>query len=254
MGKRFVLTYAGEQYLFWLNRLNNVQEDMLKEMHELANAEEGRIRVGIPLSGSDMLVSEILPAFYKRYPKVAVEIHQAQSKTLRSMLGEGSVDYIIVPDRYLNGEMVAERLGEIHMALALAANHPAIEKTVKKEGFRYLWLDLRELKNERFLVPSENPDTFHILERVPDEYGFKPYIVRQTRHFSSTLVNCVANGLGVTFCSDLFLIKRVEKGELCMLSYGERSFYHYLVIAHHKNHYVDSAAEYFIQLCKGVYK
>ncbi len=254
MGKRFVLTYAGERYLAWLKRINSIENDMLLEMGELANAQAGRIRVGIPRSGSERIVNDILPEFYAAFPKMAVEIIVSHSKRLRESLAEGRVDYIFIPDRYLSGIMKSEYLRDIHAVVALPYAHPAVEKAVLREEFKYPWIDLRELKDERFLAPEKNSDTFGVLSAMNERWGFEPYIVHQTEYFSSTLVNCVAKGLGVAFCTDQFVLGHMERGELSVLSYGDRSFYHELVIAYHKNHYVDKAARCFIELCKKAYK
>lgn len=67
VGKKFVLTYPGERYLYWQERMLALRENMDEEMDGLANARRGRLRVGLQVSDSKLMLRCVLPVFIRNF-------------------------------------------------------------------------------------------------------------------------------------------------------------------------------------------
>ncbi len=75
-GNRFVLSYAGERYLAWAEQMDALEEMMLREMRELADHRQGKIRIGTQSFVSGLFTDRILPDFYQKYPRVCVSLSE----------------------------------------------------------------------------------------------------------------------------------------------------------------------------------
>lgn len=248
VGKRFVLTYAGERYLNWQRKIKLLQDDMRAELYDIAGAKEGRIRFGLHSTEGVFFAENILPKFYEKYPNVDVELTQKKNWELRSMLENQMLDFALINDGELNADFTTQHVVEVEQVVLVAKNHPLVEFAQYRPGFRYLWIDGNLLKNERFLIPSG--DRLGVRNSITQLYGYIPNVTLQTDTFCETLLRCVEQGLGITISTDFYMKVSSANYKLTPLSYGEEPVKRNTVLAYHKNHYVDKASQYLIDLCK----
>lgn len=252
VGKRFVLTYAGERYLSWLKKIETVNNEMNLEMSDLAHSRQGRLRVGVQLSGSDHLIYDILPTFYHKFPQILVDIYEESSGTICRMLEDNELDIAIIPDNELSENIHSLPLTRNHRVLIAPPDHPLLEKSYPKEGYPYLWVDYENFQNESFVAPFSIQRSYGIFQDLTDEYHFHPKIVAHLKNLSSIL-KCVYSGIGLTLSPDHIVKSNLAHKDLLFFSYSKKSFINNLVIAHHKDHYLDHSTTYFIELWKSIY-
>ena len=238
VGKRFVLTYAGERYLEWMTKISNLNEEMLSEMQDLSNSNTGCIRIGIQLSGVDFLVGIVLPQFYHKYPNIKIELFEDTSTNLRKMLEDNYLDFALIPKETESPNLVLISLAENHQVIVVPTSSHLIEEASVRNGFPYPWIDLNCCRNERFIAPFSTQDAYRPYEQIYADYGYKPNIVCQTKDVGTILI-AVSNGIGIALSQDLIVKSNKNTADLHLLSFGKKPLMNSFVLAYHKYHHLD---------------
>jgi len=254
VGKQFILTYAGERYLEWRSRILTLEQSMQMELQAIATQKSGRIRIGVQLTGSDFLVSNIFPAFQEKYPHTKLELYEDTSGNIKKMLDESKLDYAILPWQRTDMNLKTIPLAHSNVVLVLPKSRCDLrEKAVNKEGFPYPWMDLKNVREELFIAPFEDQEAYQFFSQIKREYDFNPHIIMQTRYIN-TILNCVKNGLGLTITTDqtVHINKDGANVELCC--FGDGASAQDLVLLYHKNHFLDTASKFLISLCQSYFE
>lgn len=70
VGKEFVPTAAGEQYIVRLKEIQLIERELEEEMRSYANLTSGILQIGIQASFIEVLFRDVIPAFEKQLPGV----------------------------------------------------------------------------------------------------------------------------------------------------------------------------------------
>lgn len=63
IGKRFVLTAAGEYYVGRCKEIETIQKEITIQMERFSSMSHGMIRIGVQPSFSDLVLKDIIPSF-----------------------------------------------------------------------------------------------------------------------------------------------------------------------------------------------
>lgn len=252
IGKRFVLTYAGERYLKWMRQIMGTQKEMQKELRDIAAAKCGRIRFGVQTSGIEYIVQEVLPAFYEQYPQVKVEMYEDTSRNLRWRLEDSFLDFAIIPGVEDTPALNRILLAKSHRVLVLPKEYPLIRQAHAREGFTYPWIQASLLEHECFIAPFDTQNAYQVFSVFQNHCGFSPNIVFQTKNFG-TLIKCVKSGIGVTISEDHIVKAARLDNEVEMLSFGDTDDAEMLQVCYLKDHYIDQATRTMIKLILDIY-
>lgn len=248
-GKRLILTYAGERYLYWIEKMQTVQTDMDAEFLNITTGSSGRIRIGIMLDDVAVLTQRILPRFYCEFPDVRVEVYEKQNKELRKMLEDHELDFAILHEHKVSDSCVKHALAPIYPILVTSKANDLRKVAVKKIGFPYLWLSYDALKKEKFIIPFEEMDAYQRFEEFKSECGFMPQVILQSQnvHLQASFLE-KHNAL---LCSYDQLVKNnFNMSALQLFSYGSIQIPQYLILAYQKDHHFDRAGQRMLQLCE----
>lgn len=86
------LTPAGVKYMEAAKHILTINANLAKEIAEINQEDHGKIRFGIPVQRGMLVLPKLLPAFYRLYPHVDVEIHEQGSGLMENMILDGTVD------------------------------------------------------------------------------------------------------------------------------------------------------------------
>lgn len=253
IGKKFVLTYAGKRYLDWLKKMSQLQKEMDDELRDIVSSTRGLIRLGVQMSGVGYLVNDVLPRFYEQYPGIKIELYEDTSNGLKKLLDDNLLDFAIISENQKNENLSYNFLANNHRVLVVPADHFLFQYAVTKQGFFYPWVDFSLLKNERFIAPFKNQETYHFFEQIPREYGFSPNIILQTRDFG-TMIQCVEKRIGITITMDQIIKANCRSMDVHLLSFGKSCEKETkLQIYYQKKHYISAAASTLIHLIQSAY-
>lgn len=253
IGKKFVLTYSGERYLYWQTRIHHTQENMNEELADLARARRGRIRIGFQLSDSKIMTKYVLPVFNKEFPDVRLEFYEDSSRIIRGLLEDGVIDIAILFDYKLSDRVEKRVLTPSNRVIVVPKGSPIEQKAVIRKDFPYPWIDLELLKKEKFIVPIPNQFISRTFDEFQEECGFKLSVSVQAK-FLETRLACVAQGLGITYADDHVIVANFLPNQLALLSYGKSNYVEKRVIAYGKEHYLSAAHYRLIALYEEAYE
>lgn len=116
----FAPTAAGEAYYRYAKKAMRVELEMKEEMKDAISGQTGSITVGIHLSRAGMVLSEILPAFWKKCPRVGVEVRNGITLQMEKELADGTVDVVFAINPSHNAETNVIVLNEERMFLSIS--------------------------------------------------------------------------------------------------------------------------------------
>src|SRR5262249_60219646 len=122
------LNSPGEQLLHHLQPVMGAMNDALDGMNEFRDTPRGRLRLSVARAAASMIIGPLLPAFFKEYPDIALEIVTDDSD---ADIVHERVDAGIRIGEWIGKDMIAVRLLEEVRILTVAspayvAAHPTV--------------------------------------------------------------------------------------------------------------------------------
>ncbi|MCD8222788.1 MAG: LysR family transcriptional regulator [Clostridiales bacterium] len=195
-----ILTFAGERYYHMACQILKIYEDFEMEISDINDLKTGRIHIGITNHLGTLILPKVLPRFQELYPNVEVKITEETTTRLEQMLMASELDFAFThtpPAEYAHPQLRYDSMGWDPFVIVLNKKHPLIDQAVLKNGYAYPVLDLKLLKNERFLMLPPSQRIRQITDNALAKAGIHPDIYLTMRNFES--VQALASvGVGVT--------------------------------------------------------
>jgi LysR family transcriptional regulator for metE and metH len=212
VGKRMMLTPAGERVLRSADEVLEAIERTEASIRRLSGADRGLLR----LSTQCYTCYHWLPAFLKRYrrahPKVDVRIDADATADPMAHLIDGRLDVAIVSDPVRERRLVARSIFADEMVIIVDPRHPLAGKAFVRAG---------DLAAETLLMYSPK-DESTIYQLLAGE-GVVPAHV-QVIQLTEAIVELVKAGLGVAFLARWAVEPHVKAGTLRALPYTRRGY------------------------------
>jgi LysR family transcriptional activator of glutamate synthase operon len=195
-GRNVQLTPVGKLFLSRVESIMTELEKAVNEIHEFLDPEAGEIRIGFPHSVVLNLLPSVVAAFRKDHPNVKFVLKQGTYNSLIRDVTRGDIDLAFIspfPEshEYVTGEiLLTEELFAI-----LPPNHVLAE---------YQTIRLEQLKNEPFVMFSEDYSLRSIVMEACLKAGFVPHIEFEGEE-TDTIRGLVAAGMGVSLLPEMAL-------------------------------------------------
>lgn len=251
LGNHFALTYAGERYLEWLLKIQDLSRQMTSEMNDLATQRSGKLRIGTQMSVSDVLVDRIIPQFMHLYPDVCVSISEDISYNILKQLEQHKID-LSVSNLYIDSDCYhQEPLIQMEPVLLVPSEHPLVKKAVIKPDYTYPWVDTAWLAGERFIVMNRGQEPRQMLQRMLGPVFDQIKIVMEVRTVR-TQIRAVEHRIGIiqTAAGLDEIHKNENSNQLVRLSFGQKHKPITFWLCYHKDQYLGKSLEYFMVLCR----
>ena len=133
LGRRAVLTSAGQALRARLEVLMREAETLPRVIRDLAEGVSGDVRVGATITAANAILPDLLGEYRRKYSKVAVSLQPGSSTRVIEMLTRGEVDLGFVGASTLPASVAV--LAEIpdDVLLVAASDHPLAGRRVKPE-------------------------------------------------------------------------------------------------------------------------
>ena len=95
IGKRFVLTAAGEYYVGRCKEIETIQKEITIQMERFSSMSHGMIRIGVQPSFSDLVLKDIIPKFQESFPAVKIILQEYSTGELMELLKKQQVDVVL---------------------------------------------------------------------------------------------------------------------------------------------------------------
>lgn len=190
------LTFAGERYLSYLRKFENLETDMKKELEMISNNKKGKITFGINQALGTTLLPKVLPDFSIHFPGIQIELVEKNAHDLEKMLEDNRIDLSIGMTPILNQNLSYEFLYEDSMYLLVSEKSRLYNPTLK--GIHKFPYDLQILNDEPMILLSPELG----LRRLLDEFYELNHLKQKVMLTTSTIYTAIAltkAGMGSTF-------------------------------------------------------
>ena len=252
VGKKFLLTYAGERYVekSWI--MLAMKKELDQELTDIAGKNIGELKIAFPIMRGTYMLPHTLPLFHERFPNVKVIVHEANSDTLERMILQGDIDIAFFTLPIRSPDVSYEILNHEEVVLVMAANHPLATQGISRSDCKYPWFDIAKLQNETFILQKQEQRTRQIVDKLLSETGLEPNIALEARNILAT-VNLAANGYGITFVGETHLRHiHIDAKHVCF-SVGKPYTATSFVAAFRRGVYLPEYAKAFIQIVKNLH-
>lgn len=249
IGKKMIPTYAGEEYLKCAKQILELDQSFRDQIADIQTLKSGYLAIGSTFGRGKDIFPQILPRFYEKYPQFELRVYQENAVRLEEMLRNGDIQVAMMTAE--EGEVKSKDFHVEELAteeICLIASKDRKLQGVRKYGFRYPWLDVRQFETEMFLMLNKGSRLRFVADKVLKNYAMTPKIME----FSSidTIWQLISQNFGIAFASD-FNAPPVEGVD--MFSIGSRPVTWKFIILTRVGGYVSAPVQYMIDITKQIY-
>jgi len=254
INKRMQLTYAGKRFVETAGHILILYSDLHNEMNEVAHSERGWLRIGCTQAHGKYILPRGLALFKKKYPKFQIILEEGGVDQMRQHLLDGKVDlslYSAAREDRRDEDLVYHCIHSEEIVLALPQDERFKRMAAPREGFRYPWIDIRELTDLTFLMMPANWRVGRVGRHFLKEGGIRPEQIL----FSSleTGVSAAAHGVGGFFVADMCVDYFESERQPVYYSVGDVPQLVDFFVAQRKTATLTQAQHDFIDMVRAVY-
>lgn len=241
------LTYAGELYLATAKEILTEYETLKRRLLDVAEGEEGQIKLGIPVERAGYMLPEVLKLFQNRFPKVNLILEENSGKTILSKLKNHEVDLVILPKIEKNFGADFETRLIYEEELFIVSSKPLAEAI---DGVH---IETKSLQPYPFILVKEGHAIRNRTNSIFETAGITPHVLIETTS-NLTAVQMVQSGLGLAIVPKRTVDVLSSKGSLYTYSIGKGKETWDVNVIYLKGHYFTRSEEYLIALMQDKFK
>lgn len=249
VGKKFILTYAGERYVELLQEMFELKSRMDNEMNRIASAYMGRLRIGFQMSLAETVITKVIPDLQEQYPNIQIMLEENHSMELINMMRSNQLDIAIALLDSPIEEYRCDEIADGEVIIAVPNEHQITRQAVKRDGFLYPWIDVASCSKEPLVLLSSAQVFRKFSDQLLLDFENKPrtkVFVRTTK----TALLCVTRNMGITVNVDLLVRQHHLEEQITMLSFGEHSFHNKLCVISARNSMLADEISAVTAICK----
>ncbi len=212
LGRRMVLTPAGERVLASARRVLIDLQQTEEEVRGLADGGKGVLRVCTQCNTGYHWLAPLLSTFSRRFPHVAVNVlADATDRPVQALL-DGRLDLAILVGNTRDRRLRLRPLFMDEMIAIIAPDHPLAGRT---------WLSPRMLAEEHLLIYSSAREDSFVLTRILAADGLEPARVSFIM-LTEAMTELARAGVGVGVLPRWSAQRAIAAGTVRALSIGRR--------------------------------
>lgn len=254
IGKRFALTYAGERYIYWISRQQEIIKEMESELTDIANSLQGTITVATPFGLSALWIKQTLKQFHNIYPKVKIHLIEATSKEITQLAVSNKVDFAIVENTNDDNALIYCNLYEETVTLVSSKDNSKLRNSaIISKDHKYPWIALNECSDMDFIMPWSDQNINTMLDKVLTNQNTKIDPLITTKSISS-IMDCVLANIGITITTDFAVYLANLQKEVDIYSIGDSPITRKWALVYNRHHYIPEHTRKMIEMTIEDYK
>jgi len=240
LGKKIVLTQAGEQLLQHAEKILTEMEAAREALTQLGKWGRGRLRLGASFTACQHLIPPVLREFKESFPEHAITLEPGDTPDLVAGLLRQRIDLALSLEVEREPQLEFHPLFTDELHFILAAQHPwAQAKRVERA----------EIPRQNYILYSKRSVTFRLIEKHfrREEMVLNTVIEAGSMEATKELVKL---GLGVSILAPWVAKKEIEEGSLVALPLGRKKLQRRWGILHWRGKRLNLAEETFVGLCE----
>jgi DNA-binding transcriptional LysR family regulator len=239
LGKKVVLTQAGEQLLQHAEKILLEMEAARESLTQLGKWGKGRLRLGASTTACQHLIPPVLREFKESFPDHAISLEPGDTPELVASLLHQRIDLALSLEVEREPQLEFHPLFTDELQFLVAAQHPwARAGRVERE----------EIPRQNYILYSKRSITFRLIEQYFRREQMVLNAVIEVGSMEATK-ELVKLGLGVCILAPWIAKKEIEEGSLMALPLGRKKLQRRWGIVHWRGKRLNLAEETFIGLC-----
>jgi DNA-binding transcriptional LysR family regulator len=240
LGKKLVLTQAGEQLLHHATKILQEMENAQEALTHLGKWGKGRLRLGASTTACQHIIPPVLREFKESFPEHAITIQPGDAPELISLLLRQKIDLALCPETNNEPQLEFHPLFADELHFIVSALHPWAQTGR---------VDRSEIPRQNYILYSKNSITFRLVE---DYFRREEMVLNTTAEVGSmeATKELVKLGLGVSILAPWIARKEIQEGSLMALPLGKRKLQRRWGILHWRGKRLNLAEETFVGLCE----
>jgi LysR family transcriptional regulator, low CO2-responsive transcriptional regulator len=242
LGKRAVLTQAGEQLLVRAERILEEMTQARDELSRLGRWGQSRLRIGASTTACQHVLPTVLREFKESFPQCAISIEPGDTPEAIEALRAHRIDLAVNLEPRGNEPLEFRPLFTDELEFVVSPLHPwAKAGKVNRE----------EIARQHYILYGKRSYTFAMIESYfrEDEIALQSMIELGNMEAIKELVKL---GLGVSILAPWTLREELKRGSLVTLPLGRRKLRRRWGVLHWSGRRLNLAEETFIGLCNMV--
>jgi DNA-binding transcriptional LysR family regulator len=242
LGKKVVLTQAGEQLLHHVEIMFREMSLARQSLARLGKWGLGRLRIGVSPTACQYIVPAVLREFKESFPDYQIGIQPGDTPVVLESLRQNRIDLALTLEPQRPEGLQVHRLFADELHFIVAPQHP--------------WAAAR--KAERAEIPTQNYILYHRASRtyqMVDEYFRAERVVLKTvmeLGSMEAIKELVKLGLGISILAPWIAQNEIKEGSLVAVPIGRRKLSRHWAVMYARGKRLALAEETFIGLCRSV--
>jgi DNA-binding transcriptional LysR family regulator len=240
LGKKVVLTQAGEQLLQHATRILQEMENARESLAHLGKWGRGRLRIGASTTACQHLIPPVLREFKESFPDHAITIEPGDTSAIVSSLLRHRIDLAIAVEPEKEPQIEFHPLFTDELHFIVGGLHPWAKAGRAERG---------EIPRQNYILYNKQSITFRIVEEY---FRQEDMVLNAVIELGSmeAIKELVKLGLGVSILAPWIARREIEEGALVALALGRRKLERRWGILHLRGKRLNLAEETFIGLCE----
>lgn len=240
LGKKVVLTDAGQQFLPYATKiLNDVEEA------KCISSQHGELAGTVVIGADEVLCAYLLPALFKRfradYPGVRLLFRPLSGQELKSSLREGHADVVFVLDEPINSkDLHSEFLKDETFQMVVSPDHMLASRSA---------LVIDDFHKQHFLLTEKNCSYRTYFDQSITKKGADA-LTELEFHSVEAIKQCVAAGLGIALLPEMALKKELSDGEVVALPWDLSDISFSAQMLWHREKWISPSMAAFMDVAK----
>ena len=240
VGKKVLLTQAGEQFL---HRVETIFSEMVMaraDLEALGEWGRGRLRVGASAAACQYILPPVLREFQKKFPKCRLSIEPGDTHEIVKSLRANTIDVAVTLEPEREPDFTFAPLFTDELMFLMNPKHP--------------WAEARravraDIAREQYILYFRNSRTF---EQIEEYFRGEQMVIKSVIDMGSmsAIKELVKLGLGVTILAPWVAQNELSQKTLMALPLGRRKLKRQWGVLHWKDRPMGWAEDTFIKLCQ----
>lgn len=239
LGKKVLLTQAGEQLLQHATRILLEMETARESLGHLGKWGRGRLRLGASTTACQHILPPVLREFKESFPAHAITVEPGDTPDLVALLLRHKIDLALTLEAERERQLDFHSLFTDELQFVVGALHPWAQAGRVERS---------EVPRQNYILYNKSSITFRLIE----EYFRREQVVLNTVIELGSMEatkELVKLGVGVSILAPWIARKEIEEGSLVALPLGRRKLQRRWGILRWQGKRLNLAEETFVGLC-----
>ena len=237
VGKKIVLTEAGQLFETQARRIVTAQSDALQVMEAYRGLEHGSLRIAASTTPGMYLVPRVVAEFKSQHPKIAISLSIKNTRQVEEAIIKDEFDLGFVGGHLISNEVEALPWRTDELVLAISPRHPMARRRQIKPG---------DLENETLISREPGSATQAAIGKHLPAPDFPVGIALELGNPES-VKQAVMSGFGIAFLSRCAIETELKAKSLVVRRVQGIHIERELKIIHRKGKHLSSAATALIE-------